>query len=408
MSIITDPSGSLYSPKTDNSGPPAGKFYAADANQLRIALLDIVDQLVSGTAFTGSGNAFRLNMTAPNFHLTDVFSDGVNIYGNSSLGTKLSIHHDPLGSTTPTAEGIESRIRFYGIDPSGTIRTYGAIESHINSNIDYDGIHSHMSFHVASGSADALSGARFRVTPKGSEWADEFGAVQIYLSATGDTPGLYSPNAQFTIGNQGSINFRRLSAFGAGESNVGDFYSSAEGDTTPGEPGNASALYVYTHDETGLETDMGRFGYVALDVTGASFTSTPFSSYKLSGTEYLTSCGIVPYDIGIYYAGQPPVSGVIMRYRAIRNFTLYNGFSGSAMDSAVSATSGQIIEFHLNGVTIATATFGAASSSAYFTRTGSLTIVPGDLLHVVCSGAQDSTLSDISLTLAGWYAGMTL
>jgi hypothetical protein len=59
-------------------------------------------------------------------------------------------------------------------------------------------------------------------------------------------------------------------------------------------------------------------------------------------------------------------------------------------------------------VHVGTITFSTSSNDATFSGSGEVNVIAGDVIKVQASGAQDTTLADIHVTLAGYYTGLVL
>lgn len=108
------------------------------------------------------------------------------------------------------------------------------------------------------------------------------------------------------------------------------------------------------------------------------------------------------YDVTETVFGKPDASAMVMRFEAVRSFTLPQGMAGSRASASVAATASAAFLLKKNGSTISTFTFAIGATVATFSDPATdETIVPGDILTVIAPSSQDATLSTISWTFRG-------
>ena len=112
--------------------------------------------------------------------------------------------------------------------------------------------------------------------------------------------------------------------------------------------------------------------------------------------------GGAPYDIGVYFPGQPeagsrPCSSSSPRApsRCPPDLTGSQGYAGTA------PTAQADLDILKNGASIGTITFAAAASTATFAFASEVAFAAGDRLTVLAPGSQDASLADISITFKG-------
>lgn len=127
------------------------------------------------------------------------------------------------------------------------------------------------------------------------------------------------------------------------------------------------------------------------EIVGASGLSASGSP----GT-YTPGSGAAAYDIGCFIAGKPDAGEVVMRFVAVRAFSLPASLTGSEVDAGTAATGAAVFSVKKNGTEIGTltmpSTFAAATSTSF---------AAGDVLSIVGPLSQDATLADISITIKG-------
>jgi hypothetical protein len=110
---------------------------------------------------------------------------------------------------------------------------------------------------------------------------------------------------------------------------------------------------------------------------------------------------IGPYDVGVYFPGQPGAGVTLLQLVAPRAFTLPAGLTGSQGYAGTAPTAQADLDIRKNGASIGTGTFAASASTATFSFASEVTFAAGDRLAVIAPGTQDASLADISITFKG-------
>ena len=108
-----------------------------------------------------------------------------------------------------------------------------------------------------------------------------------------------------------------------------------------------------------------------------------------------------PYDIGVYFPGQPEAGATLLQLVASRAFTLPADLTDSQGYAGTAPTAQADLDIRKNGASIGTITFAAASSTATFAFASEVAFAAGDRLTVLAPGSQDASLADISITFKG-------
>jgi hypothetical protein len=111
--------------------------------------------------------------------------------------------------------------------------------------------------------------------------------------------------------------------------------------------------------------------------------------------------GAAPFDIAVYFPGQPEAAERLLKLEVARGFNLPADLAGSRGHADTAATALAELAILQNGVSVGSITFAAASQDAAFTLVGGLALVPGDRLELVAPATQDATLAGLALTLIG-------
>jgi hypothetical protein len=110
---------------------------------------------------------------------------------------------------------------------------------------------------------------------------------------------------------------------------------------------------------------------------------------------------IGPYDLGVYFPGQPGAGATLLQLVAPRAFTLPAGLTGSQGYAGTAPTAQADLDIHKNGASIGTITFAASASTATFSFASEVTFAAGDRLAVIAPGSQDASLANVSITFKG-------
>jgi len=111
--------------------------------------------------------------------------------------------------------------------------------------------------------------------------------------------------------------------------------------------------------------------------------------------------GAAPFDITVYFPGQPEAAERLLKLEVARGFTLPADLAGSRGHADTAATAEAVCTILHNGVAVGSITFTAGSQDAAFSLTGGLALVPGDRLDLIAPATQDASLAGLALTLIG-------
>jgi 1-aminocyclopropane-1-carboxylate deaminase/D-cysteine desulfhydrase-like pyridoxal-dependent ACC family enzyme len=107
-----------------------------------------------------------------------------------------------------------------------------------------------------------------------------------------------------------------------------------------------------------------------------------------------------PYDIYVFVQGKPTDAELVCRAVAAKAFTIPAGGTGSQATSRVASAASKVFDLLKNGVSFGSVTF-ATSATGTYTIGSSTSFAIGDVLTITAPATADSTLEDVSLTLAG-------
>lgn len=124
----------------------------------------------------------------------------------------------------------------------------------------------------------------------------------------------------------------------------------------------------------------------------ANPTSTPAITLSYTGAG-------LPYDLACQVVGVPDASAVVLRFIAVRAFTL--SASGQRGTAGVAATAQTDFIVAVNGVTKATLRFAASGVTISVVGGTAATIAAGDIITITAPGSADATLANIGFTLTG-------
>lgn len=113
----------------------------------------------------------------------------------------------------------------------------------------------------------------------------------------------------------------------------------------------------------------------------------------------ITAAASIPYDLAAQVVGAPGSSAVVLRFIAVRAFTLLAAGQRGTAGTAATAQTDFIVA--VNGVTKATLRFAAAGVTISVVGGTAATIAAGDIITITAPASADGTLADIGFTLTG-------
>jgi hypothetical protein len=111
--------------------------------------------------------------------------------------------------------------------------------------------------------------------------------------------------------------------------------------------------------------------------------------------------GAAPFDLAVYFPGQPEAAERLLKLEVARGFTLPADLAGSRGHADTAATAEAVCTILQNGASVGSVTFAAGSQDAAFSLSGGIALVPGDRLELVAPATQDATLAGLAFTLIG-------
>ena len=108
---------------------------------------------------------------------------------------------------------------------------------------------------------------------------------------------------------------------------------------------------------------------------------------------------IAGYDIcGMYNGTQPYADYVLMRFKAVRPFTIPAGMSGSAIWAEVESFGTPVFIIKKNDTQIGTATFNESTTST-ISFANAVSFAIGEVLYLVGASSPDTRLSGFGWTI---------
>lgn len=142
------------------------------------------------------------------------------------------------------------------------------------------------------------------------------------------------------------------------------------------------------------------------NVDNTSDTAKPVSTTTQTALDSLTSglsskIGLtaVPYDLASAILGAPGAAASILRFVAVRAFTIPQGMTGSTAQCGVAPTGTQTLTLKKNGTSFATIVFAPGATIATFTATVT-SFASGDVLTIDNQATADTTFASCGFTVA--------
>ena len=110
-----------------------------------------------------------------------------------------------------------------------------------------------------------------------------------------------------------------------------------------------------------------------------------------------------PFDAVMFFPGAPTASAIVAQVVAARPLFFPGNLSGSVGYGKTAATASTVFDVKKNGSSVGSITFAASGTVPTFSTTASaaIALASGDRLEVIAPATPDSTLANISFTLAG-------
>ena len=137
---------------------------------------------------------------------------------------------------------------------------------------------------------------------------------------------------------------------------------------------------------------------VPTPVNNTDATTKAYVDSKVGGTTGL------PYDLAFSILGVPLNSAIILRFVAVRAFTIAANFTGSVAKCAAAPTATTTLTIKKNGTSIGTVSFAGAATSGTFSTQAASTFASGDILTVENQATADTTWGNAEITLAATTA----
>jgi len=108
------------------------------------------------------------------------------------------------------------------------------------------------------------------------------------------------------------------------------------------------------------------------------------------------------YDLGVYVPDMPDDGAEILKFVAVRAFTLADDFSGSRAHVGTNPAATAVFTVKKNGASIGTISISTVGVATFLTSgTGVETFTAGDRLSIDAPTPQDATLADVSIVFLG-------
>jgi hypothetical protein len=134
--------------------------------------------------------------------------------------------------------------------------------------------------------------------------------------------------------------------------------------------------------------------------TGAAAGKVLAVSATTNQLEWANAAPAIPYDIASAIMGKPAGAAVVMRFVAVRAFTIPAGATGSIAKTSTVATASTTFSLQKNGAAFGTMVFGAGAASGTFTVAAATSFAAGDVFTIVAPTTADATFGDCEFTIA--------
>ena len=233
--------------------------------------------------------------------------------------------------------------------------------------------------------------------------AADDGLLLVFDSASAVALTLPNPVPTTPVGNPWRIFVANI---GAGLLTINPNALDLDGSTSSPTLGTNAGMYI--------STDGANYFSVRGGAGGGSDTDTLAGATDVAITspadgDQLTYVGAAskwentraPYDLWLFFSGQPSAGFVLLRNNFTRAVTFPSGLSGSQAICQVAPSGSVTLQINKNGVSIGTVNFAAGATTGTFTFSSSVTFAAGDRLTITAPSPQDGTFATVGITLKG-------
>lgn len=110
------------------------------------------------------------------------------------------------------------------------------------------------------------------------------------------------------------------------------------------------------------------------------------------------------YDLGVYVPAQPGDAAEVLKFVAVRAFTIADDFAGSRAHVGTNPTATAVFTVRKNGASVGTLSISTVGAPTFATSGGATSFAVGDRLSITAPTPQDATLADVSIVFLGTKA----
>lgn len=155
-----------------------------------------------------------------------------------------------------------------------------------------------------------------------------------------------------------------------------------------------------TVDALTIKASTGSGATVVLDPGEAAVIYQNYQDMYSLG--FTTAPGSDPYDLGVYIPGLPDNAAEVLKFIAVRAFTIADEFAGSRAHTGVNPTATAVFTVLKNGGSIGSISISNTGVATFSTTGGAAeSFAAGDRLSVTAPTPQDATMADISIVFLG-------
>lgn len=165
-------------------------------------------------------------------------------------------------------------------------------------------------------------------------------------------------------------------------------------------PGAGAAGAPLAVQDDGVAVDAAT---VLINFAGDGVTVTQTAAGQILVTIPGASAGSADYDLAFYIGDKRPAGAVAYRHTFAKAVDFPANFGLSQADAVAGAAATAVFLIKKNGVQVGTLTFSTGSAAGAFATSGgaAVSFLAGDILEVTAPDPQDSTLTGVSITMAG-------
>jgi hypothetical protein len=232
------------------------------------------------------------------------------------------------------------------------------------------------------------------ILSNGTSW-ERVASTAAVSSVAGRTGAVTLVKADVGLGNVDNTSDANKPISTATQDALTTLTNSLSGKEAAISPGSTSQYL--RGDKTFQTLDKVAVGLTNVDNTADA--DKPISTATQAALDAKVAYTGIPYDLASAILGKPAGAAVVLRFVAVRAFSIPTNLANSIAKCGTTPTASQTLTLKKNGTAFGTMVFAAAGSTATLTATATSFAV-GDVLTIENQLSADATFADCEFTIA--------